>query len=371
MEGGNGIKVFSAVLKLAGKWLVAVASALVLFYLALIRDNFVLYAISFVVLGFAQTMLPSDMKMAGMFTYSFVEKVTSAKYQLIRFTKILAPALALLAFLIHRDFTTLFYAICIPPAALLPLLGVKFEEVLLPSILFSMGIVGNCIVALSTPVRYAAAVKASSFILVNSLTIPSLLYLIKAYRKAKGKGFLLTGQIVSIGVLMVGLAPTFLFSMTGEIMFVPWTILGLVVSGVTVYYLALTFAGKIWTTQIYYGDFFDEAIEILTRILDREKVEYKVEVKEPLIHSLQLPPPRRKFTILSPFKGTIVVRKWVHRAGRYLFPVGEAGLIVEVRPGPRGAPPKFRKIVAEFLEKLDLPVEDWKPRLNYGSSKRF
>ncbi|RLE81108.1 MAG: hypothetical protein DRJ51_04510 [Thermoprotei archaeon] len=347
-------------MRLSRKWLIAVALALASFYLALTTKNFVLYAVSFIVLGFAQILLPSDIKIARMFTSSIVGKMISVKFRLIKLTKILAPLLALFAFIVQKDFMTLFYAICVPSIVLFSFSGVDFTRILLPSILLSAGIIGNCVIAVSTPVKYPTAVKVASFIFVNSFTVPSLLYLIKAYREEKGRGFLLTGQILGIGLLMVGIAPIVLFAMIGETIVIPWAILGLAVSGISAYYLALTFSGKLWTTQVCYGDLFNEAISVLTQILDRRKVKYDIKVRDPLIPSLQIPPPYRKFIILSPFKGTIVVRKWIHRASKYLVPVGEAGLIVEVRPGPRKASRQFKKIVAEFLEKLDLPARDWK-----------
>jgi len=349
---------FSAI-KMARNWLILFSVSLTIFIYSLYKNNFILYAVSYITLGLAQLALPSDMKIAKRFTSIVVGKLISLKYALIDLTKIIAVIMATIAFIIHVDYTTLFYLIYLLTVISLVFLKVPFERILLPAALFSAGIIGNYFVAVKgDPIT----IKVAIILLINSFTISSLLYLIKAYREAKGKTFLLTGQIASIGLIMVGLFPLIMLAISKEIYWMIISVIGAFITCSSAYYLALTFSGNLWTAQIYHGDLLNEAADILSRILQREKVVYDVKEPSSFLIAMRIAPPRYEFNILSPFKAKIVLRKWIHRARvrSIHMEVCEPGLIIEVKPGPKKADPYFKKIVAEFLERLNTSPLDWK-----------
>mgnify|MGYP007013799723 FL=1 len=345
---------------MAKKWLATVLLSLVIFIFALYTNNFILYAVSYAILASAQLALSSDVEIAKKFSSTVIGKLISLKYNLIDLTKVLIFLMAIIAFITHRDFTTLFYLIYFATMLLLVFLKVPFERLILAAALFSAGIIGNYSIAVS---EKPLTLKALMLLLVNSFTVPSVLYLIKAYREARGKTFLLTGQIVAIGLILVGLFPIMgAIAFPAEIYWKIVSVLGGLIVVSSLRYLLMTLAGRLWTTQMYYGDMLYEAADILSRILQQENIVYSVKEPKSILATLGISPPQYEFIISSPFRAKIVLRKWIHRARVRSIPmkVGEPGLVISIMPGPKKADPRFKKIVAEFLERLNISSLDWK-----------
>ena len=295
-----------------------------------------------------------------MYDTGFVEWYYSFEDRFKVIMKAIIIIFASLTLIVHWDLLALFITLSV-------LLSITLshwlsESVILPSVLIAMGIVFNIGIYLTQPQTTninPVYFKIVSHILATVFVLPPALYIMRKYYELKDKPFLPVTQIVSIGLLMLGIGVLLLFPIipypSNYIVCLGW---GSIIT-ITLCYTLIKYAiGQYWSTAIYHGDYVDEAKDVVIELLDSINAKY-------IINSRRFPTVRYVFKILTPFKGKIIIRRWVHRAiirGNKFgasIPVGEPGLIIEVSPEPKNAPSQLRRIVTELLKYFNLSTVDW------------
>ncbi len=98
-------------------------------------------------------------------------------------------------------------------------------------------------------------------------------------------------------------------------------------------------------------NYVEEARNIVIDLLKNANAKYTINTKK-------FPTLSYEFKIFSPFKGKIVIKRWIHRAriGGDVIPrqIGEPGLIIEVSPGLKKASPELKKLVRDLLNQFNL-----------------
>lgn len=130
----------------------------------------------------------------------------------------------------------------------------------------------------------------------------------------------------------------------------PWAIVFAVALS---YELYLQLSRKTWQATVYEEDLTSEIAEELKKTLDEVGVEYRV-LRSPFRTEV-------KFTVLSPFKATIAVRKWRHVDYKVRGVAVPSGTVIEVSPHPRRAPSILKKVMWRVLFNVGLVEQayDW------------
>lgn len=340
------------------KWLIILIASLILYYKALTSHIFLLYALAYILLGISSQFIPRSIYLRGKEIFS--KPITS------KLTQLTAISLSLIALIIHKDHIALFYATCILTLSACSLRISDISEIIIPSILIALGTTGISYVITHKPQAIISEegkllLTLSLIFLALSITIPSFLYIIKIIREEREIPFLTLSQIITIGLLLLGIATI----TTCPIMPLPdriaYAILGTLITGASSYGLAIQITGRGWSESIYHGDYLEEAKNHLIEILNKKNIEYKIidkkAIKTPLIPTFI--PRRCKIIIEKPFKAEINLERWIHRT-LIQYQVGEPGLIITIKPGPQKAPKELKSIVRDFLSKLNIPITDWK-----------
>jgi len=103
------------------------------------------------------------------------------------------------------------------------------------------------------------------------------------------------------------------------------------------YGLYLQLSRKTWQATVYEEDLTSEIAQELKKTLDEVGVKYRVS-RSPFKTEV-------KFSVLSPFKATITVRKWRHVGYKVRGVAVRSGTVIEVSSHPCRAPNTFRKIM--------------------------
>ncbi|RLE95358.1 MAG: hypothetical protein DRN04_00540 [Thermoprotei archaeon] len=120
------------------------------------------------------------------------------------------------------------------------------------------------------------------------------------------------------------------------------------------YGLYLQLSQKTWQTTIYEKDLTSEITQELKKTLDEIQAKYRV-TQSPFKTEI-------KFTVLSPFKATITIRKWRHVGYKVRGVAVPTGTVIEVFPRPRRAPNTFKKIMWRLFFNTGLIEQayDWR-----------
>lgn len=346
------------------KWIIATIVSLTIYYIALTLHNFLLYALAYIILASSIMTIPSDMHIARICTSSTAGKVLAVKYSITKYFRFFILTLSLIPLIIYQDLTSLFYTIVLSILTITSLIIKDIERLITPSILIAMGTIGAIYFLTTQPVSVvgesSVILKSASLLLCLTLIIPSLLYIIKTYFEEKGKNFLTNSQIVSIGLMLLGLATIVMYPVAPFPNNIVWSALGGLILCASSYSLFVQMTGKSWSTAIYYGDYLEDAKNYLIKLLKERGIVFKMITKDSIaVYPIVFIPKRYKFIIEYPFEAEITLRRWVHRAGRYWIKVGEAGLVITVKPGPKKAPKKLKELMITFLNGLRLSTVDW------------